>query len=87
MKTKTTKDLLAAAIYAACPKCQHNRCQGLRDAIAQAKRDEFDGWRMMCPYCLASIEDGHSRASCYRPCEHSGDNDACDACMKSRRED
>ena len=29
-------ELLDAAIYAACPKCDHNRCHGLRVAISKA---------------------------------------------------
>lgn len=29
--------LLEAAIYAACPACQHNKCENLRQAIARAE--------------------------------------------------
>jgi hypothetical protein len=30
-------ELLEAAIYATCPKCDHNRCENLRRAIAKAE--------------------------------------------------
>jgi len=33
-------DLLAAAKYAACPSCPHNRCEMLRKAIAKAEEKQ-----------------------------------------------